>query len=136
MTQLSAVSKSGADMYRAVLDANKTARQQLANDGHLSDQGPASAMKTKADAAQTQLDAANDKIGKLFDTVPAPIITAKSPTLNAPVAPSTKPAPLPLSATVPPVLPPPEKKLESKGDDLGKLLSGLGNKGLGGSPLG
>ncbi|WP_457073142.1 hypothetical protein [Mycobacteroides abscessus] len=139
MTQLSAVSKSGADMYRAVLDANKTARQQLANDGHLSDQGPASAMKAKADAAQTQLDAANDKIGKLFDTAPAPSITAKSPTLNAPVAPSTKPAPLPLSATVPPVLPPPEKKLESKGNDLGKLLSGLGNKGLGaggGSPLG
>ncbi|OHU53448.1 hypothetical protein [Mycobacteroides chelonae] len=136
MTQLSAVSKSGADMYRAVLDANKTARQQLANDGHLSDQGPASAMKAKADAAQTQLDAANDKIGKLFDTAPAPIITAKSPTLHAPVAPSTKPAPLPLSATVPPVLPPPEKKLESKGDDLGKLLSGLGNKGLGGTPGG
>ncbi|TDZ77372.1 hypothetical protein DE4585_04766 [Mycobacteroides salmoniphilum] len=139
MTQLSAASKSGADMYRAVLDTNKAARQQLANDGHLSDQGPASAMKAKADAAQTQLDAANDKIGKLFDTVPAPIITAKSPILAAPAAPSTKPAPLPLSATVPPALPPPEKKLESKGDDLGKLLSGLGNKGLGaggGSPLG
>ncbi|SKY22125.1 Uncharacterised protein [Mycobacteroides abscessus subsp. bolletii] len=136
MTQLSAASKSGADMYRAVLDANKTARQQLANDGHLSDQGPASAMKAKADAAQAQLDAANDKIGKLFDTAPAPSYTAKSPTLNAPTAPSTKPAPLPLSATVPPVLPPPEKKLESRGDDLGKLLSGLGNKGLGGSPLG
>ncbi|WP_255774453.1 hypothetical protein [Mycobacteroides abscessus] len=136
MTQLSAVSKSGADMYRAVLDANKTARQQLANDGHLSDQGPASTMKAKADAAQTQLDAANDKIGKLFDTAPAPIITAKSPTLNAPAAPSTKSAPLPLSATLPPVLPPPDKKLESKGDDLGKLLSGLGNKGFGGSPGG
>lgn len=139
MTQLSAASKSGADMYRAVLDANKAARQQLANDGHLSDQGPATAMKAKVDAAQTQLDAANDKIGQLFDTAPAPIITAKSPTLAAPAAHSTKPAPLPLSATVPPVLPSPEKKLESKGDDLGKLLSGLGNKGLGaggGSPLG
>lgn len=136
MTQLSAVSKSGADMYRAVLDTNKAARQELANDGHLADQGPASAMKAKAAAAQTQRDAANDKIGKLFDTAPAPIITATSPTLTAQPAASTKPAPLPLSATVPPVLPPPDKKLESKGDDLGKLLSGLGNKGLGGSPLG
>lgn len=141
MTQLSAASKSGADMYRAVLDANKAARQQLSNDGHLSDQGPVTAMKAKVSAAQTQLDAANDKISKLFDTVPAPIITAKSPAPTAPAAPSTKPAPLLLSATVPPVLPPPEKKLESKGDDIGKLLSGLGNKGLGGgtpggSPMG
>ncbi|WP_139361372.1 MULTISPECIES: hypothetical protein [unclassified Mycobacterium] len=137
MTQLSAASKSGADMYRAVLDANKSARQQLANDGHLSDQGPATAMKAKSAAAQTQLDAANDKIGKLFDTAPAPIITAKSPTLNAPAAPSTRPAPLPMSATLPPVVAPAIAPVsKDKGDDLGKLLSGLGNKGLGGAPGG
>lgn len=136
--QLAAASSGGQKCYQGVLDINRAVRQQLANDGALTDQGAISGPQVAIQSGTSMLRDANDKIGKLFDSAPPVLITSKSPS----AAPSTtseksktEKTPITTAANTTP-LAAPEKKLESKGDDLGKLLSGLGNKGLGGSPLG
>lgn len=139
--QLAAASSGGQKCYQGVLDINKAARQQLANDGALSDQGAISGPQVAIQSGVSMIKDANNKLDKLFDGAPPVVITSKSPT----AAPSSitekgKVEKTPITTAANPTpLAAPEKKLESKGDDLGKLLSGLGNKGLGaggGSPLG
>ncbi|EUA69571.1 hypothetical protein I540_3233 [Mycobacteroides abscessus subsp. bolletii 1513] len=136
--QLAAASAGGQKCYQGVLDINKAARQQLANDGALTDQGAISGPQAAIHGGVSAIRDANDKLGKVFDAAPPAVITSKSPaavptsttekgrTEKIPVTTAANPTPLT----------PPDKKLESKGDDLGKLLSGLGNKGFGGSPGG
>lgn len=136
--QLAAASAGGQKCYQGVLDINKAARQQLANDGALTDQGAISGPQAAIHGGVSAIRDANDKLGKVFDAAPPAVITSKSPaavptsttekgrTEKTPVTTAANPTPLT----------PPDKKLESKGDDLGKLLSGLGNKGFGGSPGG
>lgn len=135
--QLAAASSGGQKCYRGVLDINHAVRQQLANDGALSDQGAISGPQVAIQSGVSMIRDANSKLSGLFDGAPPVVISSKSPA----AAPSTteksktEKTPITTAANQTP-LAAPEKKLESKGDDLGKLLSGLGSKGLGGSPLG
>ncbi|MDO3312595.1 Uncharacterised protein [Mycobacteroides abscessus subsp. abscessus] len=136
--QLAAASAGGQKCYQGVLDINKAARQQLANDGALTDQGAISGPQAAIHGGVSAIRDANDKLGKVFDAAPPAVITSKSPTA-APTSTAekgrTEKTPVTTAANSTP-LTSPDKKLESKGDDLGKLLSGLGNKGFGGSPGG
>lgn len=136
--QLAAASSGGQKCYQGVLDINRAVRQQLANDGALTDQGAISGPQVAIQSGTSMLRDANDKIGKLFDSAPPVLITSKSPSATpSTTTEKSKTEKTPITTTANPTpLAAPEKKLESKGDDLGKLLSGLGNKGLGGSPLG
>ncbi|CPW67377.1 hypothetical protein [Mycobacteroides abscessus] len=135
--QLAVASAGGQKCYQGVLDINKAARQQLANDGALTDQGAIFGPQAAIQGGQSAIRDANDKLGKLFDSAPPTVITSKSPSAAPLSTEKGKTEKTPITTTANPTpLTAPEKKLESKGDDLGKLLSGLGNKGLGGSPMG
>ncbi|QHN16566.1 hypothetical protein [Gordonia amarae] len=73
--QLTAASDGAATAYTAVLDANRSAREQLANDSKLSDQGPASSFTSAVSAAGSQVTAADQNIANLFGE-PAAVLTA------------------------------------------------------------
>ncbi len=73
--QLTAASDGAATAYTAVLDANRSAREQLANDSKLSDQGPATSFSSSVAAAVSTVDAADQNIANLFGE-PAAMLTA------------------------------------------------------------
>lgn len=73
--QLGAASDGAGTAYTAVLDANRSAREQLANDSKLSDQGPASSFTSAVSAAGSQVVAADQNIATLFGE-PAAALTA------------------------------------------------------------
>ncbi|GAB5901063.1 hypothetical protein OKHIL_68720 [Mycolicibacterium mageritense] len=161
--QLTAASDGAATAYTAVLDANRAAREQLSNDGKLSDQGPASTFTSAVSAAGSQVIAADQNIANLFGepaavltaTVasgtgtridpskkekPAPVQTPAAPAAQTPVTPTSQ-TPTPAKAETP------TKSNDALGDLLRTLnqkqtpstpsMPNLGNSGLGGgSPLG
>lgn len=159
--QLTAASDGAATAYTAVLDANRSAREQLANDGKLSDQGPAVSFSSSVAAAGSQVIAADQNIANLFGE-PAAVLTATVATGSGTrIDPSKKTAPVqttpaaqtPAAAT-PSSQTPTVAKTETPtktNDALGDLLRSLNQKqqtpstpstpnlgnGLGsGSPLG
>ncbi|WP_301121548.1 hypothetical protein [Mycolicibacterium fortuitum] len=73
--QLTAASDGAATAYTAVLDANRSAREQLANDSKLSDQGSAVAFTSSIAAAVSTVEAADRNIANLFGE-PAAVLTA------------------------------------------------------------
>ncbi|MEX3756487.1 hypothetical protein ABFW00_11660 [Mycobacteroides abscessus] len=77
--QLAAASAGGQKCYQGVLDINKAARQQLANDGALTDQGAISGPQAAIHGGVSAIRDANDKLGKVFDAAPPAVITSKSP---------------------------------------------------------
>ncbi|RIR77089.1 hypothetical protein D2E65_16050 [Mycobacteroides abscessus] len=160
--QLTAASDGAATAYTAVLDANRSAREQLANDGKLSDQGPAVSFSSSVAAAGSQVIAADQNIASLFGD-PAAVLTATvasgTGTRTDPSKKEQKPVQTPASpAARTPVTPtsqtPTPTKTETPtktNDALGDLLRSLNQKqqtpstpstpnlgnGLGsGSPLG
>lgn len=135
--QLAAASSGGQKCYRGVLDINHAVRQQLANDGALSDQGAISGPQVAIQSGVSMIRDANSKLSGLFDGAPPVVISSKSPAAAPSTTEKSRIEKTPITTAANPTpLAAPEKKLESKGDDLGKLLSGLGNKGLGGTPGG
>ncbi|MBE5451286.1 hypothetical protein [Mycobacteroides abscessus] len=73
--QLSNASDGAATAYTAVLDANRAAREQLSNDGKLSDQGPAVSFTSSVAAAGSKVIAADRNISEMFGE-PAAVLTA------------------------------------------------------------
>lgn len=159
--QLTAASDGAATAYTAVLDANRSAREQLVADGKLSDQGPASTFTSAVSAAGSQVIAADQNIANLFGE-PAAVLTATVASgTGTRIDPSKKGAPVqttPSPASQTPVSPTsqtptptktetPTKTTDALGDLLRSLsqkqtpstpsVPNLGNSGLGGgSPLG
>lgn len=162
LDQLTAASDGAGVMYKAVIDANAGARKQLSESGALSDQGPATTMRTQIETGAAQVAAANDKLGKLFAATPPAVVMARGttaptgtrpaetkPATLAPTVPAATPTPSPAPSVTPKQeIPKPDTKAN---DDLSKLLSQLGKQntptatnplgntgsGLGGgSPLG
>ncbi|SIJ93906.1 hypothetical protein [Mycobacteroides abscessus] len=154
--QLAAISKGAETSYDAVKEANKAARQQLAGGGTLSDHGPAQTMVTKLEQGQAAVIAAEDKLTKLFEETPPPVVALRTGTpTQAPEKKTTESPVKPVTATPAAVTPaaqtPTKTETPSKNNDLGQLLSQLGQQkaatptstplgtgsGLGGgSPLG
>lgn len=162
--QLGNASDGAGTAYTAVLDANRSAREQLSNDGKLSDQGPASTFTSAVSAAGSQVIAADQNIANLFGE-PAAVLTAtvasgtgtridpskkeKPAPVQTPAAPAAQTPVTPTSQT--PTVTPKAETPQKTDDALSKLLSSLnqkqtpttpsmpnlGNSGLGGgSPLG
>lgn len=73
--QLSNASDGAATAYNAVLDANRSAREQLVADSKLSDQGPAVSFTSAVSAAGSQVIAADRNISEMFGE-PAAVLTA------------------------------------------------------------
>lgn len=135
--QLTASSEGAAEAYKAVLSANVALRTQLADQGELSDQGPATAATSDLSGAQSTIAAANDNLVNLVDA-PAPLLAPaargalqRSETKKD-TAPDVKAAPTSALAPAPAA---PANGADSK-NDLDKFLSGLKNPGLGGAPMG
>ncbi|MCV7143542.1 hypothetical protein H7J76_30860 [Mycolicibacterium fortuitum] len=162
--QLSNASDGAATAYTAVLDANRAAREQLSNDGKLSDQGPASTFTSAVSAAGSQVIAADQNIAALFGE-PAAVLTATvasgtgtridpskkgTPVQATPASPAAQTPVTPTSQTptVTPKAETPAKTTDALGDLLRSLnqktatpttpsAPNLGTGGLGGgSPLG
>lgn len=159
MAQLTAVSDGAAVQYKAVLDANVAARQQLASDGKLTDQGPAQTLATKLQQGGSAIAAGNDKITKMFAETPPAVVLLRGDTPVQGQVPAKTETPKPVTATPAAVTPAaqtpsiaPKTETPQKTDDtLSKLLSQLGQQGKtptasnplgtgsglgGGSPLG
>ncbi|WP_255773573.1 hypothetical protein [Mycobacteroides abscessus] len=97
--QLTAASDGAATAYTAVLDANRSAREQLANDGKLGDQGPASSFSSSVSAAGSQVTAADQNIASLFGD-PAAVLTATVASgTGTRIDPSKKEKPAPVQTT-------------------------------------
>ncbi|SIN36837.1 hypothetical protein [Mycobacteroides abscessus] len=136
--QLTAASDGAATAYTAVLDANRSAREQLANDGKLSDQGPASTFTSAVSAAGSQVIAADQNIAALFGE-PAAVLTATVASgTGTRIDPSKKTAAVqttPVVQTPAPVTPtsqtptPAKTETPTKSNDaLGDLLRSLNQK--------
>lgn len=113
-------------------------RMQLAQEGRLSDQGPAAALQNALQTAQSQIAGANDKLGKIAgDALPvlAPLARGGADRGAVPAG----PAPTPLRPSAPLAPAPSAPAKDASTDDIAKLLSGLANRSPalgGGSPLG
>lgn len=138
--QLTAASDGAATAYTAVLDANRSAREQLANDSKLSDQGPAVSFTSAVSAAGTQVNAADQNIANLFGE-PAAVLTATvasgtgtriDPSKKEKPAPVQTPAPAaqtPVTTTSPTVTPAKAEPTQKKADDpLSDLMRALNQK--------
>lgn len=137
--QLTAASDGAATAYTAVLDANRAAREQLAADSKLSDQGPASTFTSAVSAAGSQVNAADRNISEMFGE-PAAVLTATVASgTGTRIDPSKKTAPVQTTpAAQTPVTPstqtpaaqtPAKTETPQKTDDaLSKLLSSLNQK--------
>ncbi|UEA25176.1 hypothetical protein LK464_03725 [Mycobacteroides abscessus subsp. abscessus] len=161
--QLTAASDGAATAYTAVLDANRAAREQLSNDGKLSDQAAASSFTSSVAAAVSTVEAADRNIASMFAGEPAvaltatvasgtgtridpskkgaPVQTTPSPAAQTPVTPASQ------TPTVTPKAETPTKTNDALGDLLRSLnqkqqtpstpsMPNLGNGLGGGSPLG
>lgn len=137
LDQLAAASDGAKTGYSGVLQANKAARQQLSSDGTLSDQGPATSMKTAVQTGSAAIKAANDKLTKLFAETPPPVVAARTGSPGAtrpaekpqtPAVPATAPAATPPAVTTAPQTPTTPAKDTKANDDLSKLLSQLGQQ--------
>lgn len=97
--QLTAASDGAGQAYTAVLDANRSAREQLANDSKLSDQGPAVSFTSAVSAAGSQVTAADQNIASLFGD-PAAVLTATVASgTGTRIDPSKKEKPAPVQTT-------------------------------------
>lgn len=134
LDQLTAASDGAGVMYKAVIDANAEARKQLSESGALSDQGPATTMRTQIETGASAISAANGKIEQLVPATAPAVVAARSgaaPTGTRPA--ETKPAtPAPTPAAVTPASATPAVTTPAaqtpKTDDLSKLLSQLGQQ--------
>ncbi|WP_100522410.1 hypothetical protein [Mycobacteroides abscessus] len=133
--QLGAASDGAAQAYKAVLDANRAAREQLVADGKLGDQGPASSFTSSVAAAGSKVIAADRNISEMFGE-PAAVLTAAVATgTGTKVDPKkeTKPvqttpvAQAPAAAT--PTATPKAETTQKKADDpLSELMKTLNQK--------
>lgn len=135
MAELTAVSKAAETAYDAVTNANKAARTQLAHDGTLTDQGPATTMETQVQQALSGIKTADGKIEKLFSESPPAVVLVRNDTGagTKPVRPTqeTKPqTPVTPAAQTPSAVQAPTKtETPTKNDDtLSKVLSQLGQQ--------
>lgn len=137
LDQLTAASDGAGVMYKAVIDANAEARKQLSESGALSDQGPATTMRTQIETGASAISAANDKLAQLFAETPPPVVMARgttAPTGTRPAEtkqPAVTPGPAATPATVTPASATPAATPAAqtpKTDDLSKLLSQLGQQ--------
>ncbi|MFV1360695.1 hypothetical protein ABFV47_27120 [Mycolicibacterium fortuitum] len=157
--QLTAASDGASTAYTAVLDANRSAREQLSNNSKLSDQGPAVSFTSAVSAAGSQVIAADRNISEMFGE-PAAVLTAAVATgTGTKVDPNkeTKPVATPAPAaqtpvTTSPAMPAKTEAPQKQTDPLSDLMKALnqktatpstpsmpnlGNSGLGGgSPVG
>lgn len=144
LAQLTAVSDAAGTAYQSVLDANHAARKQLASDGTLTDQGPATTMITAVETSSSQIAAANDKLAQMFAETPPPVVMARGTTAPTGSRPAETKPPAPAPAATPAAVTPASTpaaqtpKPDSKAnDDLNKILSQLGqNKAPTSNPLG
>lgn len=159
MAQLTAASDGSSEAYKAVLETNRAAREQLSNDGKLGDQGPAVSFSSSVAAAVSTVEAADRNIANMFGEPVAALTPAvqtgagtgnrndpsqkKQPVQTTPAA-QTPAAATPTSQTpTPSKTETPTKTTDALGDLLRSLnqkqqtpsTPNLGN-GLGGSPLG
>lgn len=135
--QLTAASDGAGSAYTAVLDANRSAREQLVADGKLSDQGPAVSFTSAVSAAGSAVIAADQNIAALFGD-PAPVLTAAVATGDRRVDPEKKTAPVttpapaaqtPVTTTSPTVTPAKAEPTQKKADDpLSDLMRALNQK--------
>lgn len=161
--QLTAASDGSGEAYKAVLETNRAAREQLSNDSKLSDQGPAQTFGSSVTAAVSKVSSADQNIANLFGE-PAAVLTATvasgtgtridpskktAPVQTTPAA-QTPAAATPTSQT--PTVTPKAETPQKTSDPLSELMKALnqktatpstpsmpnlGNSGLGGgSPLG
>lgn len=160
--QLTAASDGAATAYTAVLDANRSAREQLVADGKLSDQGPAVSFTSAVSAAGSQVIAADQNIANLFGE-PAAVLTAtvasgtgtridpskKTAPVQTPASPAVQTSVTPTSQTPTPAKTETPTKTNDPLSELMKALNqktatpttpstpNLGTGGVGGgSPLG
>ncbi|WP_074376523.1 hypothetical protein, partial [Mycobacteroides abscessus] len=137
MTQFKDASDGAGTAYTAVLDANRAAREQLANDSKLSDQGPASTFTSAVSAAGSKVIAADQNIATMFGE-PAAVLTAAVATGDRRVDPEKKTAPVttpapaaqtPVTTTSPTVTPAKAEPTQKKADDpLSDLMRALNQK--------
>ncbi|MBS4102940.1 hypothetical protein, partial [Tsukamurella paurometabola] len=133
--QLTAASDGGTEAYKAFLDANRAAREQLSNDSKLSDQGPAQTFTSTVTAAVSKVEAADQNIASIFSTEPPAVLTPTVATgTGTRVDPSKTEKPVaqtPAPAAQTPVSPsmqtptPAKAETPKKDDDLSKLLNSL-----------
>lgn len=148
--QLTAASDGAGDAYRAVIGANHAARTQLASDGALTDQGPATTMKTKLERATSEIGGANEKLANLFAHA-APAVLAsgigspgghkkpehRKPAMPAaPTMPTTPTAPAATTPVAPKVAPAEPMPNFGRGGSLGGGSPMGGGMPHGGSPMG
>ncbi|OLT79664.1 hypothetical protein BKG58_19740 [Mycobacteroides abscessus subsp. abscessus] len=158
MTQLKDASDGAATAYTAVLDANRSAREQLVADSKLSDQGPAATFTSAVSVAGSKVIGADQNIANLFGEPAAVLTPAVATGTGTKVDPSkteqTTPVAQTSAAATPTVTPkaePTQKKADDPLSDLLRTLTqqkpvstpttpsvpNLGTGGLGGgSPLG
>ncbi|SHX68064.1 Uncharacterised protein [Mycobacteroides abscessus subsp. abscessus] len=142
LAQLTAVSDAAGTAYQSVLDANHAARKQLASDGTLTDQGPATTMITAVETSSSQIAAANDKLAQMFAETPPPVVMARGTTAPTGSRPAetkpqeVKPAPTPAVTPAPqtPAAQTPKSETPKNTDDLSKLLSQLGQQAKANTP--
>lgn len=137
MTQLKAASIGAGEAYKAVLDANASTRDQLAEKGKITDQGPATAVKAQLEKALSQVTEAETKLGNILAETPSPVVngTTNAPGTREPYkAPQEKPAtPTPTTPATPlPSITPqqttPKAETPKTDDTLNRLLSQLGQQ--------
>ncbi|MFN6549564.1 hypothetical protein ACP6C7_03790 [Mycolicibacterium septicum] len=137
LQQLTNASDGAGQAYTAVLDANRSAREQLVADGKLSDQAAASSFTSSVAAAGSKVIAADQNISEMFDKEPPPVLTpavvtgtgtkVDPKTTEKPV---TTPAPaVPAPAAATPAMPAKTEAPQKKADDpLADLLRTLNQK--------
>ncbi|MBS4102872.1 hypothetical protein, partial [Tsukamurella paurometabola] len=141
VTQLTAASDGSGEAYKAVLETNRAAREQLSNDSKLSDQGPAQQFTSSVSAAGSKVNAADQNIASIFDTEPAAVLTPTVATgtgtridpskTEKPVAQTPAPAaqtPAPQNTAPQKTDPAKTETPQKKDDELSKLLNSLTQK--------
>lgn len=147
--QLGDASTAAAAAYTAVTAANEALRQQLSEDGSLSDRASLDAADRALTSADSQVDRAAAGITQLVPAEPAPALVAAGPaagaTAPAPAAPSPMPG-VPAPGPGAPLSPGTAAPKADEKSDLAELLKTLGKGGMpamptvpsmgGGNPLG
>ncbi|SLJ23746.1 Uncharacterised protein [Mycobacteroides abscessus subsp. abscessus] len=140
MTQLKAASGGAGEAYKAVLSANAAIRDQLAEKGKITDQGPATTVKAQLEKSLAQVTEAETKLGQILAETPSPVVngTTNAPgEKQAPKAPSTTPTPTPNPSPLPSTTPQntaPKAEAPKTDDTLSKLLNQLGQQAKANTP--
>lgn len=135
VAQLTSASDAAGRGYQALLDANRHARTQLAQDGVLCDPGPATGLTSALKSMSAKIDDADQKLSALFAATPP---TALSSAVGSTASHTQKDKPKDAAKDQAPVIPaaptaPVPSPTAKQVDDLNKLLAGARNPG---TPMG